>query len=102
MLILIAGITGMCGQPLARVAMDQGHQVRGTGRNPQKLDEKIASRLQSFVRIDDLYDTKRLNEAVDGVEAVICAYNNAPEFVVGPQLALLYAAERAGVKVITV
>ncbi|KAH0429763.1 hypothetical protein CcaCcLH18_08186 [Colletotrichum camelliae] len=99
MLILIAGITGMCGQPCAQVALDWGHQVRGMGRNAGKLADKIAYRLESFVSVAHYYDLEGLRNAVAGVDAVICAYNNSPELVVGAQLALLYAAEKAGVKI---
>lgn len=89
----------MCGQPCAQVALDWGHQVRGMGRNAGKLADKIACRLESFVSVAHYYDLKGLRNAVAGVDAVICAYNNSPELVVGAQLALLYAAEKAGVKV---
>ncbi len=99
MLVLIAGITGTCGQPLARAALAKGHRVRGLSRNPDKLGEDLSARLESSVRMKDVYDLAALDDAVRGVDAVICAYNAAPELVVEGQLLLLRAAERAGVKV---
>lgn len=99
MLMLIAGITGMCGQPCARTALSWGHQVRGMGRNPEKLDKDIKDKLESFVQIKGMLDTDGLDRSVKGVDAIICAYNNMPELIVAGQLALLYAAEKAGVRV---
>lgn len=98
MLILIAGITGMCGQPCARAALSSGHQVRGMGRNPDKLHKETRSKLESFVQIKGTFDVEGVDQAVKGVDAIICAYNNMPKLIVAGQLALLYAAERAGVK----
>lgn len=43
-------------------------------------------------------DTSALDKAVKSVDAVICAYNNMPELVVGGHLALLYAVGWADVK----
>ncbi|CZR70064.1 uncharacterized protein PAC_19965 [Phialocephala subalpina] len=99
MLILIAGITGMCGQPCARAALAKGHQVRGVGRSPDKLDADIGSKLESFVTTPDMMDRTALDKAVKGVDAIICALSYLPEVVVDVQLALLRAAERAGVKI---
>ncbi|KAK3938010.1 hypothetical protein QBC46DRAFT_293140 [Diplogelasinospora grovesii] len=99
MLILIAGITGMCGQPCARAALAKGHQVRGIGRNPDKLDADVGSKLESFVTTPDMTDRAALDKAVKGVDAIICALSYLPEVVVDVQLALLRVAERAGVKI---
>ncbi|KAI1082555.1 hypothetical protein F5B20DRAFT_507129 [Whalleya microplaca] len=99
MLVLIAGITGMCGQPVAKEAMAKGHDVRGLARHPDKLDKDLASKLEGFVKMKNVYDMTALEEAVKGVDAVICAYTPKPELVVEGQLLLLRAAERAGVKV---
>ena len=88
----------MCGQPIARAALAQGHMVRGLGRSPDKLSKDIASQLESFVQTNDVFDTVALDKATRGADAVVCALSPAPELVVGGQLALLLAAERAGVK----
>lgn len=45
------------------------------------------------------YDIAALERAVDGVDAVVCAYAGLPELALEGQLLLLRAAERAGVKV---
>ncbi|KAH7354200.1 hypothetical protein B0T11DRAFT_125264 [Plectosphaerella cucumerina] len=99
MLILIYGVTGMCGQALARAALEAGHQVRGSGRTPDKLDKDLAGRLESFVKTESIYDIPALDRAVAGVEAVISAVAPVPEAILEGQLLLLRAAERAGVKI---
>ncbi|KAM0437892.1 hypothetical protein ACHAPT_002257 [Fusarium lateritium] len=99
MLILIAGITGMVGQSLARFALAQGHQVRGLSRNPEKLDTDIAAKLESFVACRDFFDTPSLAQAVKDVDAVISALPPVSSIIGAGQLALLLAAEQAGVKI---
>ncbi|EMR70730.1 putative -like protein [Eutypa lata UCREL1] len=99
MLVLIAGITGMCGQPLAQAALAKGHRVRGLGRNPDKLALDLSARLEGFAKMKDIYDIAALDRAVQGADAVICAYNPSPELIVEGQILLLRAAERAGVKI---
>ncbi|KAI6772938.1 hypothetical protein HG530_003896 [Fusarium avenaceum] len=99
MFILIAGITGMVGQELARVALAQGHQVRGLSRNSHKLDPAIASKIDKFVTCKDYFDTASFAEAVEGVDAVISALPPVASIIGAGQLALLLEAEKAGVKV---
>ncbi|KAF4335505.1 isoflavone reductase like [Fusarium beomiforme] len=99
MLILIAGITGMVGQALARYALQEGHQVRGLSRNPDKLDADIASKLESFVSCPDFLDTPSLAKGVQGADVVIAALPPVPSIIGAGQLALLLEAEKAGVKV---
>lgn len=99
MLILIYGVTGVCGQAMARAALNAGHQVRGLARTPEKLVSDIASKLERFVKMKDLYDIPALQEAVEGVDAIISAANYTAGPVVEGQILLLRAAERAGVKV---
>ncbi|KAJ5355849.1 NAD(P)-binding protein [Penicillium concentricum] len=99
MLILIAGITGNLGKHLARVGLEKGHQVRGLGRSPDKLDDKTKDQLESFVVSSSYYDTPALDRAMIGVAAVICAYSGRPELVLDGNLLLLRAAERAGIKI---
>ncbi|KAL0934954.1 uncharacterized protein CTRU02_209545 [Colletotrichum truncatum] len=99
MLVLIYGITGMVGQPTARAALAAGHQVRGLGRNPQKLQSDLADSLESFVVIKDAYDIQALDQAVKGVDAIVSAPSGAFETALDGQILLLRAAERAGVKV---
>lgn len=99
MFILIAGITGMVGQELARVALTQGHQVRGLSRNSHKLDPAIASKIDKFVTCRDYFDTASFAEAVEGVDAVISALPPVASIIGAGQLALLLEADKAGVKV---
>lgn len=99
MLILIAGITGNVGKQAARAGLERGHQIRGLGRSPGKLDPALRAGLESFVESKTYYDIAALDEAVKGVDAVICAYGGMPELALDGQLLLLRAAERAGIKV---
>ncbi|RYO86710.1 hypothetical protein DL764_008960 [Monosporascus ibericus] len=98
MSVLIAGIAGMCGQPLARAALAKGHQVRGIGRNPDKPSEDLSAALEAFVRMAEIYNLAALQKTVKGVGAVICAYHAHLEAVVESLLLLLHAGERTGVK----
>lgn len=99
MLILVAGITGMVGRPCAEHAISKGHQVRGIGRDREKVPAALRDNLEGFVTSSGIYDIPALDKAVAGVDAVICAYTFLPEVVLEGQLLLLRAAERAGVKV---
>lgn len=98
MLILIAGITGNVGAHAAAHALSQGHTVRGLGRNPSKLPDTTAAKIESFVTSTSYYDTPALDRAVAGVDAVICAYMGMPELHLDAQLLLIRACERANVK----
>ncbi|EWG53576.1 hypothetical protein FVEG_11976 [Fusarium verticillioides 7600] len=99
MLILIAGITGMVGQTLARYALEEGYRVRGLSRNPDKLNPDIASKVESYVACPDFLDKVYLAKAVKGVDVVIAALPPVPTIIGAGQLALLLEAEKAGVKV---
>lgn len=99
MLVLIAGITGTCGQHLARAAMAADHRVRGLTHDSDDLEPDIGEGLESFVKMDHAYDVQALAEACKDVDAVMCAYRWEPQLIVEGQLLLLRAAERAGVKV---
>lgn len=99
MIILIAGITGNVGSQAARAGLERGHQIRGLGRSPIKLDPAVLSSLESFVQSENYYDISALEKAVEGIDAVICAYGGLPELALDGQLLLLRAAERAGINV---
>lgn len=99
MLILIAGVTGNIGRQATRAGEQRGHQIRGLGRSPAKLDDHLSAALESFVVSDNYYDIAALERAVEGVDAVICAYGGLPELALDAQLLLLRAAECAGIKV---
>jgi hypothetical protein len=98
MLILIAGVTGNIGAHAARHALAIGHQVRGLGRSPDKLDRSLRKQLESFITSTSYSDVPALDRAVSGVDAVICAYGGLPELHLDAQLVLLRAVERAGVR----
>jgi uncharacterized protein YbjT (DUF2867 family) len=99
MLILVAGISGNLGQHIARVALQNGHQVRGLGRSPDKLDSDLAEALEQFVTTSSYYDIPALDRAMEKVDAVICAYSGRPELALDGNLLLLRAAERVGIDV---
>jgi hypothetical protein len=65
-----------------------------------KLDQAIYLRLEMFVESNNYYDTSALEQACQGVDAVICAYGGLPELALDGQLLLLRACERAGIKVV--
>ena len=97
MLILIAGITGNIGGHAAKHALAIGHQVRGLGRSPEKLHPILHSQLESFVTSSSYSDIASLDRAVEGVDAVICAYGGLPELHLDAQLPLFRAVDHAGV-----
>ncbi len=99
MLILIAGITGNYGRILVKVGLTKGHEIRGFGRSPDKLPSTISQRLESFVSCESYGDPKALAMAVEGVDAVICAYVGHAEAVLESQLALVRAVEKAHVQI---
>ncbi|KAM0479525.1 hypothetical protein ACHAPX_004741 [Trichoderma viride] len=99
MLVLIAGITGNLGTRLAKVATSRGLQVRGLGRDRTKLDEKTTGIIESFVTSQTYYDIPALETAVQGVDAVICAYSPTAILDLEGHLLLFRAAERAGVTI---
>ena len=98
MLILVAGITGNIGSHAGKYALAIGHQVRGLGRSPDKLDPTLRSQLESFVVSSSYSDSDALDRAVNGVDAVICAYGGLPELHLDAQLPLFRAVDRAGVR----
>ena len=98
MLVLIPGATGNIGVNLVRSALRRGHQVRAMGRSPSKLPKNLRNRLEGFVEISGFNDIAGLDAGCKGADAVICAYGPDPVLLLDGQLALLRAAERAGVK----
>ncbi|OTA67157.1 NAD(P)-binding protein [Hypoxylon sp. EC38] len=95
MLVLVAGVTGNLGQKLIASLTNRGHHVRGLGRNPEKLGEKLDT-LERFETLSGYDDIPALNRACAGVDAIICAYGMDPRLQLDGQLLLLRAAERAG------
>ncbi|KAM0189123.1 hypothetical protein ACHAPI_010141 [Fusarium lateritium] len=99
MRVLIAGITGNIGQKLAQSLIDRGHEVRGLGRNVQKMNPTILAALEKFETSTGYDDIAALDRACAGADAVICAYNMDPRLQLDGQLLLLRAAERAGINI---
>lgn len=99
MLILIAGLSGSIGKRLTDSALDRGHQVRGLGRSPENAPSELRAQLEDFIITKSYYDIPAIDEAMKGVYAVVCAYAGRPELQLEGQLVLLWAAERAGIKV---
>jgi nucleoside-diphosphate-sugar epimerase len=98
MLVLVTGITGNVGKHLIDSLTARGHQVRGAARNYDKLDESLRKKLHDFVPLTTYWDVEALDRACSRADAVICAYNGAPEMLMDAQLLLLRAADRAGIK----
>ena len=100
MLVLVVGVTGNIGQKLIPSLRRRGHQVRGLGRNPQKLSRELYDQLESFVTSKAFWDVPAMEAACAGpVDAIINTYPGTPEMTVEAQLLLLRAAERAGVRI---
>lgn len=98
MLVLIVGITGDLGHRLGLAAISRGLEVRGLGRNPEKLSDELSGKLESFVQSSSFYDVHAIEQATSRVDAIICAYSTNPTLYLDDSLILLRAAERAGVK----
>ncbi|KAK7178438.1 hypothetical protein PSPO01_15511 [Paraphaeosphaeria sporulosa] len=97
MLVLVAGATGNLGQKLVQSLASRGHQVRGLGCSPEKLELKTRNLLDDFIQYSNYYDIPALDRACEGVDDVICAYGIIPALQLDGQLLLLRAAERAGI-----
>ncbi|KAF2724195.1 NAD(P)-binding protein [Polychaeton citri CBS 116435] len=98
MLILIPGATGNLGVRLVRSATRRGHRVRALGRSPLKMPLDLRDQLESFVEITHFGDTAAFEKGCAGVDAIVVAWNENPLLVLDAQLALLRAAESAGIK----
>ncbi|CAH0022423.1 unnamed protein product [Clonostachys rhizophaga] len=99
MLILVAGITGFVGIPVAEAALKRGYQVRGLARNRDRLPKGLLERLESFETLTGPHDIAALERAVAGVDAVVSTIAATPETIMETQVLLLKAAEWAGVKI---
>ncbi|KAK8079425.1 NAD(P)-binding protein [Apiospora hydei] len=98
MLILIPGATGRMGLCLVRAALRRGHRAA----TPPRCPPDIAAELEGFVEVPDLFGgnvgAPFDRACAGGVDAVVVAWNEEPRLVLDAQLALLRAAERAGVR----
>ena len=98
MLILIPGATGNLGVRLVRSAIKRGHHVRAMGRSPWKMPSDLREQLEGFVEISHAGDIANFDKGCAGADAIVVAWNEDPRLVLDAQLALLRAAERAGIK----
>jgi len=101
MLILIAGITGNIGSKLIEPLHARGQQIRGLGRNKDKLPQTQLDKLESFCTTESWYDAEAIRRALQGVDAVICTYAPQPVLLLDAQLLLLRIMEEERVTVST-
>ena len=70
MKVLVIGATGGTGRELVKQALEQSHQVTALARSPEKL---AFSRPNLRIVKGDVTDYARVDEAVRGQEAILCA-----------------------------
>lgn len=99
MLILVAGITGNIGNKLIEPLHTRGQQIRGLGRNKDKLLGSQLAKLESFHSISTWYEADAIRQALKGVDAVICTYAPHPTLALEAQLLLVRLMEEEGVTV---
>lgn len=76
MKLVVVGATGPLGKLLVRMALDRGHDVVAYVRNPAKLD--IAHERLTVIE-GQLAERAKLEAALDGAGAVLCALGSRPE-----------------------
>ncbi|OCT44374.1 putative NAD dependent epimerase/dehydratase [Cladophialophora carrionii] len=97
MLILIVGVTGNIGQKLIEPLRQRGAQVRGLARHKSKMAPGKLQLLESFHDMEAWHDVPAIRKALQGVDAVICAYGPVPELVLEGQLLLVRLMEEQGI-----
>jgi len=90
MLILIAGVSGNLDKYFTRSAFFRWYLVCGLGRSPEKFPPAILSKLEKFF-VAKTYSAISAEEAMDSVDAIICAYVPLPELELDGQLIPLRA-----------
>jgi uncharacterized protein len=93
--VVLYGSTGKAGSRILMELVSRGHRVTAIARNP--------ARLQGITGIstkkDDLSDTSKVAEAIEGADAVISAYGPPPdntEEIVDVTQRLVEAVQQAG------
>ena len=101
--VLLLGGTGVVGNPLGRVLIERGFPVRALGRDPERIRSALGPSVEAVK--GDLRDRTSLDEALDGIEAVVAAVPNRmcrvrPAWDADREgvIELIDAAEAAGVK----
>ncbi|OAP64917.1 hypothetical protein AYL99_00889 [Fonsecaea erecta] len=97
MLVLVVGITGNVGSKLIAPLKQHGAQVRGLARHKSKLAPEKLQALESFHDMEAWYDVPAIKKALNGVDAVICAYGPIPELVLDAQLLLVRLMDEQGI-----
>jgi nucleoside-diphosphate-sugar epimerase len=69
--ILLTGSTGLIGAAIARLLLDQGHDVRGVIRNPESRDALAVAEVGVDVVKGDVTDLDSILRAARGTDAVI-------------------------------
>lgn len=101
--VLVAGATGALGSLITAGFLERGETVRALvrpGADGAKRDTLDALRAKGLVVVEgDITEpVPELAAALDGVKIVVSAIQGGPDLVVGGQLNLLRAAEKAGVE----
>lgn len=94
--VLVAGATGMLGSEIAASLLRRGAQVRALVR-PGSAGTEAARTLKERGAEIVPGTLERPDRALDGVDVVVSAVQGGPDVVVDGQVALLRAAEKAGV-----
>lgn len=76
MLILIAGGTGMLGEPVARRLQAEGHTIRLLARSPAKARARFGDSVQ--IVQGDVEDPESITQAIAGCEGVHINLNGGP------------------------
>lgn len=94
----IAGITGkFAGLVLDNLLENPNVLIRGYCRNASKLASRYTQSSQVEVIEGDAYDTASLNNFVQGLDVVICAYLGDQDLMINGQKALVDACDEARV-----
>ncbi|ATY10762.1 NmrA family protein [Amycolatopsis sp. AA4] len=94
--VLVAGATGMLGSEIAASLLRRGARVRALVR-PESAGAEAARTLKEHGAEIVQGTLDRPGRALEGVDVVVSAVQGGPAVVVDGQLALLRAAEKAGV-----
>lgn len=70
--IVIIGASGYVGSAILKEALSRGHHVKAVVRHPEKM--KVEDNLLQVVR-GDINDPEEVRRLVDGMDAVVSAYN---------------------------
>ena len=101
MKIALIGATGFVGTAILKELVSRGNDVTAIARNAEKVETTDGKVSKKSV---DVFDEAKLAEALDGVEAVVSAYNggwtnpNIYQDIIKGSLSIQAAVKQAGVK----